>query len=281
MLYLPNKYGNEKYQGLDYGIVNTTRPLAAVLSNDKVNLSYDEAAEDLEQIFSHIPEDYFIRYGGLADFYYNFDCFRSPRQYDFGDEGSSYLKAAYRILFHNAGLFAKHQINNFAESTGMNKIFDLPDMQAEDWTNNTSKGAAGWFEWIWDYFNIGRADILSYSETVGIAQLKDIFGDGIAAGMAKLYELGWKYSGHAKMICLVISIIVTCTAWIRREWLFSTMGVLILGILFVVICMAPCMRENYYYSSFYNQYVYLMAYAVYRQNRRRMVEKGSCLYEQN
>ena len=93
----------------------------------------------------------------------------------------------------------------------------------------------------------------------------------VTALLAHIYKVGWKISGFMKTAVLILMMISVVIALCRREWVFFFTGILILGILLAVILMAPTMRENYYYSSYFNSYWYLLfglSYVMKGKNRK-------------
>lgn len=273
VLWLPGKYGSDKYQGYDYAIVNTPEPLSVVFACEEANLSYTEAEEDLECVYSVVPREYFEKYGALSQFYYGFDCLRNPRQSGVDEKkGKEYMLAAYRILLHNWDIYLKIQINNYCESIGLRMPFELRKADIENWPENTSEESLQWFEWIWDYFDIGRADIAANYNIVIINENIDaLLNTGFTALANGIYQIGWKISGIVKTLVLILTIGVSCMALFRREWVFFWAGLLILGILLAVILTAPTMRENYYYASYFNMYWYLLI--AFRFAVKRRIEK--------
>lgn len=269
ILALPGKYGNEKYQGQDYVIANTPSPLTAVFSQEDADLSYDGAKEDLENIFSVVPKEYFDKYGSLAQFYYNFDNFRAPRQNNAGEQGKNYVASAYSVLLHNWKIYLKNQVNLFAGSIGCSGPFPLDVMPVEDWTKNTTKEAVSWFDWIWAYFDIGKTNMSVDYDLVLINKKVDDFLETVSSTIIqKIYNAGWSISGYVKIAVSVLTMFVCIIALIKKEWIFFFSGILILGILAVVILTAPAMRENYYYSPYFNQYWYLFFFGCHMLKKK-------------
>lgn len=260
VLWLPGKYGSEKYQGYDYAIVNTPEPLSVIFADENANLSYSGAGDDLNCIYSVIPQEYFEKYGAFSQFYYNLDNLRTPRQSGItGEKGKEYVGAAYRILLHNWKIYIKKQLNNYNESIGLNCFFALPESAKEDWTVNASEEAYSYFKWIWAYFDVGKEDISFNYDIVIVNKKVDAFlNNAVTALLANIYKAGWRISGFVKTAVLILMLISVVLAFGKREWVFFFIGILILGILFAVILTAPTMRENYYYSSYFNSYWYLL-----------------------
>lgn len=273
ILALPGKYGDEKYQGYDYVIVNTPAPLTAVFSQEYANLSYDGVEEDLVNIFSVVPKEYFDKYGSWAQFYYNFDKFRSPRQNNAGEQGKKYVVASYSVLLHNWKIYLKNQINFFAGSIGCRQPFSLQEPVIEDWTKSTTEEAVLWFEWIWDYFDIGKNNMTTDYNIVLVNEKVDNFLNKFFSSMVnRTYKVGWSVSGYVKIVVSIWTMIVCVTALLKKEWLFFFTGILILGILAAIILTAPTMRENYYYSPYFNQYWYLFFYNCYMFKKKEYVK---------
>ncbi len=259
LLWLPGKYGAEKYQGYDYVIVNTPEPLSAVFADENADLSYSGAEADLKCIYSVIPREYFEKYGEFSQFYYNFDNLRTPRQSGIGEKGKEYVGAAYRILLHNWSIYLKKQFNNYNSSIGLDCLFYLPESVKEEWTVNTSEEAYNYFKWIWAYFDKGEEDIsLNYDIVIVNEKIDAFLNNAVTALLDYIYKTGWKISGFVKTGVLILMMVSVVLAFWKKEWVFFFCGMLILGILFAVILTAPTMRENYYYSSYFNSYWYLL-----------------------
>ncbi len=269
ILALPGKYGSEKYQGMDYVIINTPSPLSAVFCEGEADLTYDGAQADLNTVFSVIPRTYFEKYGRMAQFYYNFDNFWSPRQSHAGELGEKYVFASYRLLAHNLDIYLKNQINFYTGSIGFDNVFEIQEVQPEDWILNRTEEAAEWFDWIWGYFSIGENDISVNHDIVIINEGVDAWlGNLVLSALNKIYDIGWSLSGYVKITVSIAVLCICISCLLKKEWTFFFVGVLILGLLAAIILTAPTMRENYYYSPYFNQYWYLLCFICYKNKKK-------------
>ncbi len=258
ILSLPGKYGNDKYQGYDYFIINTPGPLAAVLADENANLGYDGVEKDLETINDVIPIDYIKKFGRPAVEYYNFDNMRLSRQSDAGNKGKDYVVASYRILFHNWKIYFKYQVNLYFQSIGVPWNFNL--------TSNTeleermiSEEVQRWEDWLMDYYYSGSDDISEKHDIVLIDKRTDSILSNIASrAVSKLNNFGWKYAGFIKIAVSLLVIISSLYFLVKKQWIYVCWGIILMGLLAIIILMAPAARYNYYYSVYFNQYWLLL-----------------------
>lgn len=268
---IPEQYGVKKYQDKDYFIINTVKPLAVILHDEEADLTYRGADKDLSTVYSLIPKEYFEQYGGLADFYYALDNHHTPRQYHVGTEkNEEYLKMfAYSVIFHNSDIFAKYQLNNFLQSNGMNPWFKVDEPVSQDWTEVADEDALDWFNWIWGYFDAGSEDIAnSYDIVIVNDRVDALLRNTSSSVVLSLYSQGRKF-GYLKLLVIVLTVVISLVSIKRKEYLYTCAGVLILGVLATIIIMAPCARDNYYYSIFYNHFIFFMFYIVHLFNDRK------------
>lgn len=266
---LPGNYGNKKYQGYDYFIINTPGPLSAVFADENANLSYDGVNEDLSNIEKVVPLDYIRKYGEYATAYYNWDNFRLSRQCNAGDSGKAYVAASYSILLHNWPIYFKYQINLFARSIGLPVVFEMPVLSTEKWSSTMSSEAREWHDWIMDYYAVGERDITENHDVILINKLIDRKLNEIASFItSKLYRLGWKISGFVKMSVTLLTLIVVFISLIKKQWIYACWGALFIAILMGIVLTAPAARNNYYYSIYFNQYWFLY-FAWYQRKKNK------------
>ena len=251
---LPGKYGNEKYQGYDYFIINTPGALSAVLKNDKANVTYDGADIDLAKINQVIPLDYIYNYGDSATINYNWDCGRLHRQCNAGISGRDYVMAAYHLLLRNGHIFFKYQINMYFYSIGLPY---LPVGSAKKW--EPQEAGSQKQSWVLEYYTIGQSDI---KENYGIVFLNQKIDGWIREKVSMLtslvYRLGWSCSGFVKIAVTLATVVLSVIFLKKKVWIYTFWGLAITGLLAVIISASPGGRENYYYSVYYNQYWFLL-----------------------
>lgn len=258
---LPGWYGKEKYQDYDYFIINTPGHLATIYAADKVNVAYDEYDEDFRIVNSVIPFEYIKKYGGNASLNYNFDCNRLSRQCSVGNMGKAYCVSAYRFIFNNWSIFVKYQLNQYLSSIYLPEMFQVPKYSAEDYLPISEKAKYNYLH-ILNYYNIGKS-ILEREKCVWHNEIIKIIDSDFLL-------IGKRISGLIKVIVSIAIGLITLLNFLKRDWLFFFWGVMIMIVLAIVIFTAPIVRDNYFYYSYINQYLYLIFYYSIR------VQKNKC-----
>lgn len=254
---LPGKYGNEKYQGYDYFIINTPGPLSAVFINEEANFDYNRANEDLSQITDVVPLEYIYKYGKLATAYYNAENGRLSRQCNVGEAGKDYVIASYRMLFHNWKIYLKYQMNLFFRSIGLSLAFDLPTVNEEEWTLS-GEFCKRW-DWVIEYYTIGENDMSNNHDIVLLNNKVDsVLNEYVLLAVSKVHGFGWKYLGFVKVAVTCLVAVTGIYFLKKKEWIYVLWAVIILALLSAIILTAPAMRDNYYYSVYFNQYWFLL-----------------------
>lgn len=251
---VPVKYGNEKYQGSDYFIINLPGPVSAVLNNPKANLTYEGAEEDLSTIDSVIPLEYIKKYGEYGSIYYNYANGRAARQCDVGSRGKDFVVASYSLLFHNLDIYLKFQTNLFCESLFLPTPFSLPYVE-EPWVPEGESLIA--YNTIMDYYNVGEKDILETHGITFIHPSVDAFADLVIQTI-----MGYAYllTGYIKLITTLVVLFIGVHSLFKKRWLYFFTSVAVIGILFAIILTAPTARTNYYFYPFFNQYWLILFY---------------------
>lgn len=106
----PQKLGDIKYYGKDYSFINSFPVLKNILCS---GLSYEGVGEDLTALGAVVPWDA-IRYYGMDGYRrYNYANGRKDINQSLASDetASAYMKAYYRIVFHNLPVYAKTQIS--------------------------------------------------------------------------------------------------------------------------------------------------------------------------
>ena len=109
---LPQKLGDVKYYGKDYSFINSFPALRNILSSPDANLSYEGAEEDLAALEAVTPVE-LIRYYGMDGYRrYNYANGRNDINQSLASDetASAYVRAHYRILWHNLPIYAKTQL---------------------------------------------------------------------------------------------------------------------------------------------------------------------------
>ncbi|MBR3225728.1 MAG: hypothetical protein IKF78_10465 [Atopobiaceae bacterium] len=273
---LLDKYGSEKYQGLDYMIINVPGPLAAVWTNNP-DTDYRGYQEDLEALNRVTPIDYIMKYGEMGTQNFNWDQLRISRQSNAGNNGAGFVNAAYSILLHNYNIFIKYQFNNFAISNGLAPLFQLKNCPGEEWkpsekVNNFRKN-------VLRYYQVGQNDIANNYDIVVINPSIDKKLSQIVTKFTTiLYKNGMKYSAYVKIALTLFTFVIVIESFISKRWPYFWIGAAILIVLLIVILFSPAVRQNYYNSSFYNQYYFIFCYLfqlkVERDNKKQVTIKA-------
>ena len=110
--------GTIKYYGNDYLIINTPNILYNIFNNKKSNLVYEGAVKDIQAINRVVPSQ-ILKESGLEGFRnYNWTLGRKDFNQTLAtdEEAVNYMKAYYRIVYHNFEDFLKVQTNCFFRS---------------------------------------------------------------------------------------------------------------------------------------------------------------------
>lgn len=254
VLNIPTKYGNEKYQGSDYFIINLPGPLSTVLNDPDANLTYNGAEDDLATIDSVVPLEYIKKYGEYGSITYNYDNGRLSRQCDAGENGKKFVVASYNLLLHNLDIYLKFQANLFCKSLYLPTPFDVA-YQEEAW--NVSEQSSEIYSFVMDYYAVGEYDINQTHNITFINTKLDQFAESLF-----LTLLGYEYmlAGWIKLITTLAVLFIGIHALIGKRWVYVFTSVALLGILFAIILTAPTARNNYYFYSFFSQYWLIIFY---------------------
>lgn len=267
ILWIPGKYGNEKYQGKDYYIVNTTSSLGAVFNNTEIaNLDYAGADKDLSNIEKVIPIEWIRSYGDQAYQMWNaYNC-RVTSQGGNNLYTGEYLKAAYNILLHNLKLWVKERIVLFEKA--MNLPFDTNIQTASyevssEYSEEASNLLLSWNE----YREKGYRDVTEdYHIEFGNKE------ERINLAFQKLMLMDEKYSGYCIVAVNIIILAIVVISLIKKEWLFFITGLGFLGTVAVIIFTSPSGYSNYFFYSFYNEYWIILFYGVKKTKAFRKVQ---------
>lgn len=258
-LWIPGKYGNEKYQGKDYYIVNTTSSLGAVFNNVEVaNLDYPGVDEDLLNIEKVIPIEWIRSYGDQAYQMWNaYNC-RVTSQGGNNLYTGDYLKAAYNILLHNLKLWVKERILLFGKAMNLPLVVNIQTVSYEitpEYSEEATNLLLSWNE----YREKGYKDVTEdYHIEFGNKEEK------ISLAFQNLMIRDEKYSGYCIVAVNIIILAITVISLIKKDWLFFIAGLGFLGTVAVIILTSPSGYSNYFFYSFYNEYWIILFYGVKR-----------------
>lgn len=148
---LPPKFGEIKYYGSDYSIVNSFNPLHNIFLSDKANLTYEGVEEDLAAIEKITPVKYIEEFASEGYRRYNYSEGRIDINQSMADKNAaaSYKKAYRNIVLHNIPIYAKTQLFMFLQATCA-----VPKEYSEVYSGEAS-GLEPFGEDIWE---VGRND---------------------------------------------------------------------------------------------------------------------------
>lgn len=262
----PVKYGDNKYQGLDYFIINLPGPVSVVLNDSDANLTYNRAQGDLDNIDSVVPLDYIKKYGEYGSINYNYDNQRAARQTNAGDKGKDFVISSYNLLFHNLDIYLKFQTNLFFQSLYLTPPFDV-EYRQDDW-NATPEGIEI-LNSIMKFYSVGQEDILVSYDLVIINSKLDAFMDNLVQyGYSFLLSNLYAKTGYVKLVVTLITFGLCIHSLIKKQWLYLFTGLALLGSLAVIILTAPTARNNYYFYPYFSQYWYIFIYLLSIQKKK-------------
>jgi hypothetical protein len=259
--WIPSKYGNDKYQGKDYYIVNTGVSLGAVLNSENSNLSYDGVDEDIANINAYMPIEYIKVYGGQSFQMWNGSNARSTAQGGISEYDSAYLKAAYSILLHNSGIWIKERIDTLYAALGLKKPFDLitasGSLPSELIIELSEDGVANQLEW-YDYEQAGYKEATErYNVDLGTIGAKINYKYQVQVVKTE------KWFGIQMIVVVAIAIALLVVSLVQKEWLYFASILGLMGTIAAVFLASPGAYENYYYYSFFNLY-WIVLFAIVR-----------------
>lgn len=129
----PQKIGDIKYYGKDYFIVSTMEPVRNILNDEKVNISYKGAEDDLEAIDAYAPIEC-MRYRGIEEvrgYFYEQGHMDIDQSLAGKEVQSAYLKAFARLAIHNMGPYIKSQMNFMFKAIGADWKFQMGEYTGE------------------------------------------------------------------------------------------------------------------------------------------------------
>ena len=270
---LPNMYGNEKYQGKDYFIINTPGPLSAIMCQPNANLSYEGADEDISNIKKVVPLEYLYDYGGMATQFYNRDNKRISRQSAAAENGEKFVKSAYSIFGHNALIYGKYQLNVFWKSIGGTSQFYLELPESKKWMpkNEDIKSIN---EFVMNYYSIGQENMKEYDSLKKIKAYNKFIEKCFHKIIDINYKIGIKISPLIKIMTSFVLLMMIVRFIRKREYTFVMVGCVCLLMEVLIIVFAPDVRANYYYYTYFMQYWFvLLSIFLYFHRREDIHEK--------
>lgn len=270
---LPDKYGTAKYQNKDYMITNTTGPLSAVFHNSDANLSYDGVKEDLENIEKIVPFEIIYDYGCNSSALNNARAGRWIIQTGANKEdANNYMKSAYRILLYNFPTYLKYELNYFLDANVMliGKRFSIDF--GKQWLDDYTLSTQG-YKRLYEFYEIGKQELDNRQFVVLNYVTDDKIEEIIARVLNWWYIKGRNFFSWFKIGILIAQFVILIVSLYRKEWFIALFSIVNLGILCIIVLVAPWARPNYYYSVFLNMYCCL-GYFLFGSLKQRIVCSG-------
>lgn len=246
---LPAKYGDVKYQGRDYYVINTVSSLGAVFADDNPKLDYEGASEDISNIDAVIPIDWIRAFGENSYVYWNSHNGRNQRQCGNAIDGDAYIKSAYNVLLHNPIIWLKERVSLFCKTVGLPWVVHVNPPTEDVEVVNSAEADQFLVEWWEDYFVVGRNEI----ENVYAVKSSKV-GRIIQDKFLKAVNFEFLFFGYFVIILNLATVIVAIVSLVRKQWLILAWSVALLGSVAVIFLTAPSSFINYYFYSFYCQY---------------------------
>lgn len=130
---VPQKLGEKKYYGKDYGMINNMNILKDILSDKNVNLGFSTAEEDLIAINRIVSLEGLMIYG-IHEYRTNNFIEKNSINQSFAseEEQDAFIEGARNIILHNTGLFLKDRLVMFCEANGISPAGEDP-YPTEEW----------------------------------------------------------------------------------------------------------------------------------------------------
>lgn len=264
---LPQKLGDIKYYGKDYSFINSFPSLRNILASADANLSYEGVEEDLAALEAVTPVE-LIRYYGMEGYRrYNYANGRMDINQSLAEEktASAYLKAYYRILWHNLPIYAKTQICALLKA-----IMVIPEEYVVNSDQIPAHDLPPWTLMAWEQ---GYDDLLStgyvmaWSNNVEIHQRFYVL---VMKVMNKVTGVLQKIYFHSLILILIPLFEIFLFFYegirlVRRKMnLFGLAGIafLLLGQAAAIVLVMPAGFMVYFHAYYYCSFILCLIYAV-------------------
>lgn len=261
ILWVPSKYGADKYQGKDYYIINTGSSLGAVFNSPEANLKYQGADKDIENIDQGVPIDWIKAYGGQSFQLWNSYNGRITSQGGVDIDGESYIKSSYNVLFHNPLIWAEERLYVLADALGLPPLKYVKTESGEDLYTYDEAGkreAIAAMQLAWNDYRSRGLEYVAYGHPIKT----NSFINNVSYAYQVLFVSSGKYFGYAEILINLAVLVIVIRTLLKREWLFFLCGLALLGTILAIIVASPGGYSNYYFYSFYNEYWLLLFYSL-------------------
>lgn len=229
---IPQSVGEEKYYGSDYLIISTTRPLSVILHREQ---TYEGAKEDIANV-SAVTEFGYLHNDSLSCSAYNrYNSDHNEGRYTqtgaSKEMQSAYLKSAFNLILHNLDLYFGERIQLFCVTNG---FFEYD----RDMVLNLKPVASTDFHLYEHDRDYGMEMLEAYK------RLPLSYHDGYAMAL-------FTFGGEAFLPMLVILLVVTILALVRRKWFLLFSFLALFAREAVIFLTAPASFIQYSYPMMY------------------------------
>ncbi len=270
--------GAKKYYGQDYMIINTTNVLYNVFNDPDVDLSYNGAKSDLQDIEAVTPVEVLKEQGMKGYRNYNWTSGRKSFNQTLAtdDVASAYMSAYYSIIMHNARPFLNVQINKFCKSIGLPETRPTYEFTGEPQVDLDS--------FVYDKWKIGQKEVLHTWKTAGWE--KNPQRQKISAKISG-WIAGWRdfltdthLNPYLHVIVILLDglvllylLLTLLLHLIRRRggrrgtFGFALAFLVIIGEMAAILLFMPEGRATYMYPTLYASYLCIYFFGIFRFRR--------------
>ncbi|MBR4607890.1 MAG: hypothetical protein IKO41_16910 [Lachnospiraceae bacterium] len=284
MISFPQKVGNEKYYGSDYSIINSFFVLKNVFNRADANLNYEGAQEDLAAIEAVVPIEAIQAYGLDGYRRYNYENGHQDINQSLTDReaGKAYVKAFYRIVFHNPVIYAQTQL-------GLLKVVLClrTEPYVEGSTIILSREYPNWRFQAWED---GNEDLLSFFAVRRWQEWnpRKQFAEGFLVWTSKIAD--WKKKIYLSSLILIAIPLLNFWILVRDAWnflkkpkaeknfmelCFAFLAMMLLGQFAIITLVMPERSFSYFCAVYFCSFILQLCYfgkAVSREKSERPQE---------
>lgn len=263
---LPQKLGDIKYYGKDYSFINSFPSLRNILASSDADLSYEGAEEDLAALEAVTPVE-LIRYYGMDGYRrYNYANGRQDINQSLAEDetASAYMKAYYRIVWHNLPIYAKTQICMLLKA-----IMVIPEEYVVYSDQRPVQDLPPWFLMSWE---VGSQDfertgfVSKWANNVEIHQRSFVFVKKVMDGVANVLR---KTYFHSLLLILLplFEVFLFFNEGIRlvkkKKNFFGLAGIafLLLGQAAAIVLVMPAGYLVYFHAYYFCSFILCLIYA--------------------
>ena len=258
ILNLPQKLGEAKYFGNDYMIANYINLLSSCFNDERINLSYDGAQQDLENIAVIVPVEV-IQYNGLMAYYdYNLLMHESLNQsFASKEQQQAFLKAGMRVMTHNLPNVINNRLRYFARANGISGLsYEFMHESSDNMAIFLSE--RGTFA-LNEMIDKERAPLLYSLASNPIKNtVYQWFQKVLDNWDTLLKDLRIFFISRVLVICMLILTITN--SFKKQELKEAAVGLLLLLTWGIIIVFSPEAREAYYYPAYFSSLIWSVVF---------------------